>query len=103
MDTLVVMYTEPADVEGFMTHYEGTHMPLAQAIPDAQWTLTRITGTPRGGKAPYFLKAEAVFPSADAMQAAMRTPEMGATSKDAAEMVGRFGNEAVMLVGERAG
>lgn len=103
MDTLVVMYTEPEDVDGFMAHYEQEHTPLAQAIPDATWTITRITGTPRGGPAPYFLKAEATFPSAEAMQAAMRAPEMGATSKDAAEMVGRFGNEAVMLVGERAG
>ena len=101
MDTLVVLYTQPEDVDGFLAYYHGTHLPLAQQIPGATWTLTRITGTPRGTDAPYFLKAEATFASPEAMQSAMSSPEMGSTSKDAMGMVGQFGNQATMLVGEQ--
>ena len=100
MTRLTVLYTAPEDLSGFLDYYTGTHMPLADTVPGARWTITRFTGTPRGGEPTYVLKADAEFDSAEAMQAAMGSPEMGATGKDARAMTERFGNSAVMLLGE---
>jgi uncharacterized protein (TIGR02118 family) len=86
---LVVLYTKPDDPEGFDEHYRSTHAPLARNVPGASWSLTRMTGTPRGGEPAYYLMAEASFAS----------DEMRETGKDAAQIVQRFGCEATMLVG----
>lgn len=103
MAKLVVLYTEPEDVDGFLTYYQETHMPVARKVAGATWSLTRITGTPRGGQPPYFLMAEADFAGDEALQAAMTSAEMRDTGKDAAQMVGRFGNAATMLLGSELG
>lgn len=99
MAKLVVLYTKPEDVDGFDEYYRQTHMPLARRIDGASWSLTRITGTPRGGEAPYFLMAQASFDSDETMQSALTSPEMRETGRDAAQMVQRFGNQATMLLG----
>lgn len=99
MAKLVVLYTRPNDPDGFDEYYRKTHMPLARRVSGAHWCLTRWTGTPRGGEPPYYLMAEATFDTDDALRSGMTSPEMRETGKDAAQMVQRFGNEAVMLVG----
>jgi uncharacterized protein (TIGR02118 family) len=96
---LVVLYTKPADPAGFDEYYLASHAPLAQRVPGATWTFTRMTGTPRGGEPAYYLLAEAAFAGDDDLQAALRSDEMRATGRDAAEMTQRFGAEATMLIG----
>jgi len=103
MPKLAVHYTKPDDPAGFDEHYRSVHLPLAQAVPGASWEMTRWTSTPRGGEPAYYLSAVATFADDDAMQQALRSPEMMAASKDAAQLVGRFGNSAEMLVGTEAG
>lgn len=99
MAKLVVLYTRPDDADGFDGYYRSTHVPLAQQVPGADWSFTRITGTPRGGEPAYHLMAEATFADDDALQTALRSDQMRETGKDAAQMVARFGNEATMLIG----
>jgi len=99
MANLVVLYTKPDDTAGFDEYYLSTHGPMAKGVPGATWTMTRMTGTPRGGEPAYYLKAEATFADDAALQTALRSEEMRETGRDAAQMVGRFGNEATMLVG----
>ncbi len=99
MAKLVVLYTRPADPQGFDEHYRTAHAPLAQSVPGSSWSFIRMTGTPRGGEPAYYLMAEATFASDDDLQAGLRSAEMRETGKDAAQMVQRFGNEATMLIG----
>jgi uncharacterized protein (TIGR02118 family) len=96
---LVVLYTRPEDPEGFDAHYRETHAPLAQAVPGATWTFTRMTGTPRGGEPAYYLIAEATFAGDEDLQAGMRSEQMRETGRDAAQMTQRYGSEATMLIG----
>lgn len=99
MSTLVVLYTKPEDTAGFDAHYLSTHVPLAEAVPGSTWTFTRMTGTPRGGEPAYYLKAEAAFADDASLQAGLASAEMRETGRDAAQLVGRFGIEATMLLG----
>lgn len=99
MARLVVLYTRPADPEGFDAYYLGSHAPLAAQVPGATWTFTRMAGTPRGGEPAYYLMAEAAFAGEEDLQAALRSDEMRRTGRDAAEMTQRFGAEATMLIG----
>lgn len=99
MAKLVVLYTRPSDTDAFDEHYMATHVPLARGVPGATWSFTRMTGTPRGGEPEYYLMAEATFASEQDLQTALRSDEMRATGRDAAQMTERFGNRAVMLIG----
>jgi uncharacterized protein (TIGR02118 family) len=99
MAKLVVLYTKPEDTAGFDEHYLNTHVPLCRAVPGATWAVTRMTGTPRGGEPAYYLMAEATFGNDEALALALRSDEMRATGRDAAQIVARFGTEATMLVG----
>ncbi len=103
MPKLAVHYTKPDDPAGFDEHYRSVHVPLAQAVPGATWEMTRWSTTPRGGDPSYYLSAVATFADDAALQSALRSPEMMAASKDAAQMVGQFGNSADMLVGTEEG
>jgi len=81
MIRLTVLYNTPDDPEAFLDYYEHTHVPLAEKLPD----LTRITwGKTIGRNAPYFLTAELVWDSPDAMNAAMASDEGKATAADVA-------------------
>jgi len=97
--SLVVLYTKPADPEGFDAHYRDTHLPLARTVPGATWTVTRMTGTPRGGDPAYYLMATATFAGDADLQAAMASPQMRETGRDAAQLTKDYGSEATMLVG----
>jgi len=94
MVKLVALYRRPPDPDAFDRHYTETHLPLVRKMPGLRrleaW---RITGAP-GGEAPYYLIAEMYFDDADAMRAAMRSPEGRAAGED----LQRFAASLVTMV-----
>ena len=80
---LIAMYTQPDDVEAFEAEY-AKHLELVEHIPGLQETrLTRVSRTLQGDHG-FYMMAEMIFPDKDTFKAAMRSPEMAATGKDAA-------------------
>lgn len=80
---LVVLYTQPADPAAFDEHYLGVHMPLAEKIPGLQRAETaKFEVALDGGEHTYYRSAELYFSDADAMGAAMGSPEGQATNAD---------------------
>lgn len=82
MHRLTVQYDAPADPEAFDRHYFEQHVPLCKPLPGLvamSFSRPRALGP---GTAPY-LVAELDFADAEALQAALRSPEMAAVGKDA--------------------
>jgi uncharacterized protein (TIGR02118 family) len=95
MHRMTVEYDTPGDADGFERHYREVHVPLAAAVPGLRrFTTSRPRGL--GGAAPY-LVAELWFDHADALAAALRTPEMAETGKDAAAMGERYAVPRVVM------
>lgn len=81
MHRITIEYGTPTEAEQFERHYADVHVPLASALPG----LRRFTTShPRGlgTEAPYFV-AELWFDDADALKAALKSPEMATTAADA--------------------
>ena len=96
-----MLYTTPDDVDGFLDYYRETHIPIARTLPGVQNVSTlRITGTPRGTEAPYFVKAELSFASADDLRTALSGSEGMDVSRDAMGMTQKFGCSAEILLAE---
>ena len=85
MHRITIQYAAPADPEGFDAHYRDVHVPLAASLPGLRrFALSR----PRAlgpGEAPH-LVAELWFDDADALRAALKSPEMAETAADAERM-----------------
>lgn len=81
MHRITIQYGTPADAQAFDAHYAETHVPLVSMLPGLR---RFIRSHPRGlgGEAPYFV-AELWFDDADALKAAMKSPEMAKTAADA--------------------
>ncbi len=81
MHRITIEYGAPADAEVFEQHYRDHHVPLAATLPGLR---RFVQSHPRGlgGDAPYFV-AELWFDDADALKAAMKSPEMAETAADA--------------------
>ena len=81
MHRITIQYGAPADPAQFDQHYADVHVPLASTLPGLR---RFVQSHPRGlgGDAPYFV-AELWFDDADALKAAMKSPEMGTTAADA--------------------
>lgn len=100
MATFVALYTRPEDTDGFERRYREVHVPLVERWPHVtSWSLTRITGTPRGGEPPYYLLFQADFPDDEALAEALRSAEMREAGRDAMDMCREFGVQAQMLLG----
>ncbi|MDQ2727929.1 MAG: EthD family reductase [Actinomycetota bacterium] len=98
MVRLTVLYGHPEDTASFLDHYENTHAPLAQAIPDVvRFTWGKCLPGLAGEDPPYFLIAELEWDNADAMGAAMTSAEGGAAGADVANFAT---GGATMLVSE---
>ena len=94
MQKLIVLYTQPDDVEAFEAAYTA-HLQLVQAIPGlAQTRLSRFNRTLQGDG--FYLMAEMLFADKDTLKAAMRSGEMAAVGQDAQQ----FANLKVMMLGE---
>ena len=99
--SLIVLYTKPDDVDGFLAYYRDTHIDIAKTLPGVQdVSASRITGTPRGTEAAYFLKAELTFASSDDLMAALGGEEGMNVSRDAMGMTQKFGCSAEILLAE---
>ena len=99
--TLMVLYPQPTDTAQFDIDY-GEHVRLLHekmGIPeDARpYRVTRFAPTPEG-PAPFYQLFAMPFPSAEALQAAMRSPEMQAVAADAARI--SSGGAPMVLVGQ---
>lgn len=82
MHKLLVLYPHPADPQAFADYYEGTHLPLAAKLPGLlDWRYT-LDVRAAGGDSPYFAVFEADFADADALAAALRSPEGRAVTDD---------------------
>ncbi|QJY49707.1 EthD family reductase [Pseudonocardia broussonetiae] len=97
MIKLTVLYDTPADVEAFDAHYLGTHVPLANAVPGIEEVeVTRFLPGPDGSAPRFHIMAELYFADADAMAAALATPEGKELGADVANL---GGTPATHLVG----
>jgi uncharacterized protein (TIGR02118 family) len=81
MHRITIEYGAPAEPGEFDRYYTETHVPLASTLPGLRRFLH---SHPRGlgSDAPYFV-AELWFDDAEALRAAMKSPEMAAASADA--------------------
>ncbi|MEM7799863.1 MAG: EthD family reductase [Chloroflexota bacterium] len=79
---LVALYAHPNDVDAFEAEY-ANHLKLVEKIPGlAQTRLTRFSRTLAGGDG-FYLMAEMIFADKESFKAAMKSPEMAETGKDA--------------------
>ncbi|MFN2468442.1 MAG: EthD family reductase [Gaiellaceae bacterium] len=84
MIRVFVVYEQEPEAERYERHAE-----LCRQVEGASFRHGKVFGAPMGEpKFAYY--AEWEFPDRDSFKAAMRTPEMAATGKDAMEMGGRF-------------
>jgi uncharacterized protein (TIGR02118 family) len=75
MHVLTVCYGHPADPAAFDAHYTSTHVPLVGKLPGLESFTHRHCASLDGSPPPYYLLAELGFASADALGAAMSSPE----------------------------
>jgi len=95
MHRLTIQYAVPADPAAFDEHYVHRHVPLVQPLPGLQaftWSWTR----PLGGAQTVYLVAQLDFADADALTAALDSPEMAVAGRDAAGL----GVPTTMFTGE---
>ncbi len=84
MHVLMVCYGPPADPAAFDAYYTSTHVPLAEKIPGVASFSARHCASLDGSAAPYHLIAELGFPSREALNAALSSPEGQAAAGDLA-------------------
>ena len=82
MHILTVLYGQPDDPAAFDAYYTGTHVPLANKIPDVQSWTYRHCSSLDGSTPPYHLIAELQFDSMESLQSAMGSPEGQAAAED---------------------
>ncbi len=76
MIKMTLLYGQPEDADAFENYYTNTHMPIAAKIPGVErLELTRFGPNPDGTAPAYHRMAEMYFPTEDAAQAALGSPE----------------------------
>lgn len=83
MHRVTIQYAVPPDAAAFDEHYFTRHVPLVAPIPGLAaftWSKPR----PLGGTPNVYLVAQLDFLDADALKAALASPEMAAAGQDAA-------------------
>lgn len=82
---LTVLYDRPDDVAAFESHYLGTHVPLARAVPGIERVeVTLFSPAPDGAPPRHHLMAELYFPDAATMRSALGSAEGKALGADVA-------------------
>jgi uncharacterized protein (TIGR02118 family) len=82
MHILTVLYGQPDDPAAFDRYYTGTHVPLANKIPDCRSFTYRHVSTLDGSQPPYHLIAELAFDSLESLQSALGSAEGQAAAGD---------------------
>lgn len=100
MYVFTCLYHHPADPEAFDEHFFTVHGPLARkvvALGLRGATATRLAPNPDGTPPPFYVKVDLVADSAEALRAALSTPEGQAAQADLANFAGAG---VVMFSGE---
>jgi uncharacterized protein (TIGR02118 family) len=91
MFKVIATYRTPSSDETkaqFDEHYKNVHEPICLKIPGIkELRLNKVFGGPTGASTLYMI-AEMVFENKDAWKAAMKTPEMMESGKDAMKFAG---------------
>lgn len=82
MIKLTVLYGAPKDPAAFETYYANTHLPLAAKIGAIKTEYSLGLPGPGGAAPAFYRMAELYFDSAEAMGAAMSTPDGKAAGAD---------------------
>jgi uncharacterized protein (TIGR02118 family) len=91
---MVVLYATPKDPAHFRSYYEATHLPLAEQLPGLRSHSHSFAIKGLGGPPPFFCIFEAIFDSAEAMGAALGSPE----GKKVAADVANYATGAVTMM-----
>ncbi len=95
------LYRTPEDTAAFEEHYFGTHVPLVEKTPGLVENRVHRVTRQFVGEPGYFLLAELVFESPEAMKAGMRSPEWAASGEELASWGGM--DLVTMFAAEPAG
>lgn len=82
MHRVLVLYLPPTDPEACRAYFEETHIPLAAQMPGQRSMRYSFDLDAPGGESPYFGVMEAEFDDAEALGAAMASPEGQAVVAD---------------------
>ena len=82
MTRLVVMYPKPADPAHFDRHFRDKHMPLVEKMPGLKAFSYGPAKGPDGNDGAFFWVFNGTFDSADAIGAALGSPEGQAAVAD---------------------
>jgi uncharacterized protein (TIGR02118 family) len=100
---LMVLYPPPQDPaqfdEDYRDHLRLLHRKMKIPEDARPYSVTRFLPTPEG-PAPYYQLFTMPFPSAEALQQVMETPEMQAVAADAVRI--STGGAPVVLVGQES-
>ena len=98
MAKLIALYKHPENKEEFDEHYFNVHAPLTAKIPGLRdMKVTKMTGSPMGGDAKYYLKCEMFYDNLKALQNGLRSDEGRASGKD---LMGFAGALVTLMIGE---
>ena len=79
---LIVLWSEPTDVEAFEEHYRGEHIPLAKRMTRLRsYTVSRNVRLVRGEE-PYYIVGELEWDSLADLTSDFQSPEGRATAED---------------------
>lgn len=82
MYKLVVLYPEPKDRAAFEEHYRTIHIPLAEALPGLRAYRFSLAVEGVAGASAYFAVFEGDFDDAEALDAALASPQGSRVSAD---------------------
>ena len=91
MYVFTCLYHHPEDPQAFDDHFFAVHAPLARKVVELglrSATATKLDPNPDGTPPPFYVKVDIVADSAEALQAAMSTPEGQAAQADMANFAG---------------
>lgn len=101
MHSLLILYPPQPEPERFMAYYEDTHLPLVRKIPGLRQFSYGFNLAAMDGESPYFCRFEADFETAEAMGAALGSPEGQATAGDVPNFA--VGQPVILTFEKRAG
>ena len=82
MHRVLVLYLPPEDPRASRAYFENTHIPLAAKLPGQRSMRYSFEVAAAEGESPYFGVMEAEFDDAEALGAAMASPEGQAVVAD---------------------
>jgi uncharacterized protein (TIGR02118 family) len=90
MYKVIAIYKKPAleKIEAFENHFKNAHTPICMKIPGIKEVrINKIFGGPRG-ESDHAMVVEMIFGEKENWKAAMKTPEMMESGKDAMKFAG---------------